>query len=81
MTPRQLLILRLRATGATNAEVGLALGIAEQTVKEHVWLAYRELSVSNIVAAFLVLGWLRPPDHMPSSSPDAELAGGVLGLT
>jgi DNA-binding NarL/FixJ family response regulator len=36
LTPRELEVARLIGRGMTNREIGRALGIAEQTVKNHV---------------------------------------------
>lgn len=41
LTPRQLDVLRLAAKGMTNKLIGLRLGIAEQTVKNHCWAIYQ----------------------------------------
>lgn len=51
LTGRELEILRLVASGATNAEVAGKLWITQQTVKFHVSNVYRKLDVGNRTAA------------------------------
>ncbi|MDQ3412066.1 MAG: response regulator transcription factor, partial [Chloroflexota bacterium] len=47
LTCRELEILRNISTGMTNAEVGLALGISPQTVKNHMTAILRKLGVGD----------------------------------
>jgi DNA-binding NarL/FixJ family response regulator len=47
LTPREHEILRLMATGASNAAIASKLWVTEQTVKFHLSNVYRKLSVAN----------------------------------
>ena len=51
LTPRESDVLTEAALGGTNAEIGLALGIAESTVKSYLKTAMAKLEVSNRHAA------------------------------
>jgi DNA-binding NarL/FixJ family response regulator len=51
LTRRESEALELIADGRSNAEIAWELGIAEQTVKGHLWRLYRKLGVSNRTAA------------------------------
>lgn len=64
LTPREVDVLAQVAQGATNAEVGLALHIAEATVKTHLVRIFGKLSVDDRTAAVTVAierGILPPP--------------------
>ena len=67
MTPRQLQILRLIASGLTYKEVSESLYISPETVHRHIKLAYERLGVQTGTAhnsrleAFRKLGWLQVP--------------------
>lgn len=47
LSPRQIQIIRLIGTGATNSEIGAQLNIAENTVKVHVRNIFRNLGLRN----------------------------------
>ena len=47
LSRRQTEVLRLVALGYTNRRIGLALGIARQTVKNHLYDIYRLLDVRD----------------------------------
>ena len=47
LTPREQEVLRLVASGASNANIGARLCITEQTVKYHLGNVFRKLEVSN----------------------------------
>jgi DNA-binding NarL/FixJ family response regulator len=51
LTPRQLEILEHVASGATDAAVGAALGVASLTVKKHLEQIYERLDVHTRTAA------------------------------
>lgn len=53
LTPRQQQILDLLAHGLTNGEIARSLGLAEQTVKNHVTRLMRQLGVTNRAQAAL----------------------------
>lgn len=61
LTDRELEILRKVSDGLTNAEIGYALGISSQTVKNHVTSILRKLAVNDrtqAVVTALRQGWL-----------------------
>jgi DNA-binding CsgD family transcriptional regulator/PAS domain-containing protein len=47
LTARQVEIVRLVAQGAASKDIGLRLGIAESTVKNHLAVVYRKLNVGS----------------------------------
>jgi len=47
LTPRELEVLRLVASGSSNGEIAQALWVTEQTVKFHLSNVYRKLEVGN----------------------------------
>lgn len=51
LSTREVDVLRLVATGKTNAEIGVALHISEATVKTHLLRAFNKLGVSDRTAA------------------------------
>jgi DNA-binding CsgD family transcriptional regulator len=51
LTPRQWQLVRLLATGYTNARIARQLGITEGTVRTHLEAIYRQLGVTNRIAA------------------------------
>ena len=53
LTERQIDVLRLLGCGKSNKEIGLALGLAEKTVKAHVAAIFRTLDVGNRTQAAL----------------------------
>jgi DNA-binding NarL/FixJ family response regulator len=70
LTDRELDILRNVSDGMTNAEIGFALGISAQTVKNHVTSILRKLAVNDrtqAVVTALRRGWLSIDDHTPAN--------------
>ncbi len=66
LTDRELEILRKVSDGLTNAEIGYALGISAQTVKNHVTSILRKLAVNDrtqAVVTALKRGWLSIDDN------------------
>lgn len=66
LTERELEILRKVSDGMTNAEIGFALGISAQTVKNHVTSILRKLAVNDrtqAVVTALRRGWLTIGDE------------------
>ena len=66
LTDRELEILRKVSDGLTNAEIGYALGISAQTVKNHVTSILRKLAVNDrtqAVVTALKRGWLSINDR------------------
>lgn len=71
LTDRELEILRKVSDGLTNAEIGFALGISAQTVKNHVTSILRKLAVNDrtqAVVTALKRGWLSIDDNAPLNS-------------
>lgn len=72
LTDRELEILKKVSDGMTNAEIGYALGISAQTVKNHVTSILRKLAVNDrtqAVVTALRRGWLTITDESgPSNS-------------
>ena len=61
LTPRELDILTLVAAGSTNREISEALGLSEQTVKNHLSRSFRKMGVPNRTRAVMHArrqGWL-----------------------
>lgn len=61
LTPREVQILDAIASGKTNKEVGVALAISEQTVKNHMSSILRKLSVNDRTQAVVFAlrqGWI-----------------------
>jgi DNA-binding NarL/FixJ family response regulator len=64
LSDREMQILQLAATGASNREIALALHIAEKTVEKHMTAVYTKLKVNSRVEAALAAvkrGWVNPP--------------------
>ena len=60
LTPKERMVLaHMAKTGDTAIETAAALGLSEQTVKNHLTNAYRQLGVHNLTGAFIALGWLK----------------------
>ncbi|UXA19069.1 HD domain-containing phosphohydrolase [Mycobacterium sp. SMC-4] len=51
LTPREIDVLRLVATGASNKEIATALVISEKTARNHVERTYAKIGVSNRIGA------------------------------
>jgi len=63
LTDREMQILQLAATGATNREMALALHIVEKTVEKHMTAVYTKLKVNSRVEAVMAAikkGWVNP---------------------
>jgi len=68
LTPRQLEVVRMLASGAPNKAIARELGMAERTVKAHVTVALRALRVSSRTQLALEaarLGLLSPAQARP----------------
>lgn len=77
LTPRELEILRLVASGATNGDVALGLWVTEQTVKFHLRNIYRKLGIANRTQAsrFAYLnGLVDPPVASGVQDPAMTIA-------
>ena len=81
LSERELEILGKVRDGLTNAEIGYALGISIQTVKNHVTSIMRKLAVNDrtqAVVTALKRGWLTMEDQ---SGPNGEELLGVTSLS
>ena len=59
LTPRQLELMRILATGCGFAEASARMGITKQTARNTAATAFKRLEVSGMVQAFVALGWLK----------------------
>jgi DNA-binding NarL/FixJ family response regulator len=78
LTDRELEILKKVSDGMTNAEIGYALGISAQTVKNHVTSILRKLAVNDRTQAVVMAlrrGWLSIDED-----PLDVVANGTAGL-
>ena len=78
LTGRELEILQLVASGATNADIARQLWITQQTVKFHVSNVYRKLDVGNRTEACHyahVNGLVTPRQGRPPTAASAPSAG------
>jgi DNA-binding NarL/FixJ family response regulator len=76
LTERELEILRKVSDGLTNAEIGYALGISAQTVKNHVTSILRKLAFNDrtqAVVTALRRGWLT----IERETPEQAVMNGV----
>ena len=55
LSKRQGQLVKMMDRGLTNAEMAVALGLAETTVKVHLWRLYRKLGVNNRSRALFVV--------------------------
>ena len=70
LQPRQVEIMRHVAVGLTNGQIAYALGITEQTVKNHLTSICERLNAPSRTGAVYALGWIRlPGDPHPDLSP------------
>jgi DNA-binding NarL/FixJ family response regulator len=51
LTPREIEVLRLVATGASNKQIATTLVISEKTARNHVERTYAKIGVSNRIGA------------------------------
>lgn len=68
LSERELVVGRLVASGATNMEISVALGIKERTVKAHITSLFDKLQVRNRVELSLVLNDIQ----IPRATPDPD---------
>jgi DNA-binding NarL/FixJ family response regulator len=76
LTPRELEVLRLIARGARNHEIAVALGIGDQTVKNHITSVLHKLGAPNRIRAVTYgvrQGWLELDDALVSEPEDARI--------
>jgi len=79
LTDRELEILKKVSNGMTNAEIGFALGISPQTVKNHVTSILRKLAVNDRTQAVVLAlrrGWLTIDDQTVISDGSSSAPAG-----
>jgi len=79
LTDRELEILKKVSDGMTNAEIGYALGISAQTVKNHVTSILRKLAVNDrtqAVVQALKRGWISIDDSTPPTRNGVPMVAG-----
>jgi LuxR family transcriptional regulator len=64
LTPREAEALEWLGRGLEAKEIAVKMGISENTVKNHLYLAYRALGVETAAEAFIVKGWLVVPGEV-----------------
>ncbi len=65
-TDQQLAVLAAYVRAGSVKEAGRQLGLAEQTVKNHLGAIYERLGVGGAIEAATALGWIRVPgDRRP----------------
>lgn len=62
LSPRELDIVAEIATGDSYKQIAYRMGIAEQTVKNHVAKARQKLGATSTIDLMAKMGWLRLPD-------------------
>lgn len=75
LTDRELEILKKVSDGMTNAEIGFALGISAQTVKNHVTSILRKLAVNDRTQAVVLAlrrGWLSIDEEPEVPASDSK---------
>lgn len=55
LSKRQSQLVKMMDRGMTNADIAVALGLAETSVKVHLWRLYRKLGVNNRSRALFVV--------------------------
>jgi DNA-binding NarL/FixJ family response regulator len=82
LTSRELEILKRVSDGLTNIEIGYALGISPQTVKNHVTSILRKLAVNDRTQAVITAlkrGWLSIDDDHTASPPKPDTGNSAPG--
>ena len=69
LTPRDRLMVRILASGATNLEIAARLGLREQTVKNRLSAIYGKLGLRNRLELAVYLGRIAASASAPES-PD-----------
>ncbi len=64
-TEREIEVLRAYVMHGSTRAAGAALGISEQTVKNHLATIRHRLEVTTTLDALLVLRWVRFPEEWP----------------
>lgn len=68
LTPRDRLMVRILASGATNREIAVRLGLREQTVKNRLSAIYGKLGLRNRLELANYSGRIAAPVSTPRES-------------
>ena len=77
LTRRQRQVLEQAALGLSNRQIGAVLEIAEQTVKNHLLIAMRKMSLHDRTHAVVIAighGWINVPIEDPQSTTDGSMS-------
>jgi len=77
LSPRETEILKYIAEGNSNKRIAHALGIGEQTIKNHITSIMRKLNANDRTHAVVLAmrkGWLNIEEHLDTLEPEEELA-------
>ncbi len=64
LTRREREVLAAVAYCGDQRRAAIRLGIADQTIKNHLTTVYRRLGVHGIIDALYAVGWLRVPNDL-----------------
>jgi len=76
LSPRETEILKYIAEGNSNKRIAYALGIGEQTIKNHITSIMRKLNANDRTHAVVLAmrkGWLDIEEHLDTLEPEEEL--------
>jgi DNA-binding NarL/FixJ family response regulator len=76
LSPRETEILKYIAEGTSNKRIALALGIGEQTIKNHITSIMRKLNANDRTHAVVLAmrkGWLNIEEIVETPEPEEEL--------
>ena len=76
LSPRETEILKYIAEGNSNKRIAYALGIGEQTIKNHITSIMRKLNANDRTHAVVLAmrkGWLDIEEHLDTPEPEEEL--------
>ncbi|MFC1906938.1 response regulator transcription factor [Chloroflexota bacterium] len=77
LSPRETEILKYIAEGNSNKRIALALGIGEQTIKNHITSIMRKLNANDRTHAVVLAmrkGWLNIEETVAAPEAEEELA-------
>ena len=84
LSPREMEILKYIAEGTSNKRIALALGIGEQTIKNHITSIMRKLNANDRTHAVILAmrkGWLNIEETVAAPEAEEELATLPSGLS